>query len=179
MFGANSKAEMPPPQPFVESVKLPGKVPSAPKDLHGAWQFNYTQDYAKLAVGRTDLIVAIVLTLREDGSYEFKYSARWASPDGRSVTNGVTAQETGSFSLSGEVLLLEPATTQHSEIRYNRVIKQQAIANENHVLLAHVGKEQLHVAGRCAKYQVDPVCRTSKNVWYTFAPQLGLSVSKH
>jgi hypothetical protein len=173
VFGTHGWNRPSAPQSFAEGVSLPGKPPSALKDLIGAWQYNYSLSDAQLEAGTSNLIVVIVLTLREDASYELVYSARWGNGSGGPVANGVGAHESGSFSWSGEVLILEPATTQHSDIENNSVVRQQEIANEKHVLLAHVEKKQLNVAGRCAHYQVDPACRQFPNVWYSMTAQLG------
>ncbi|HEU5135729.1 MAG TPA: hypothetical protein VFU13_11340 [Steroidobacteraceae bacterium] len=157
----------------MEAVTLPGKAPSAPRDVHGAWQFFYTEDDAVLDGGRSHLSVTIVLMLRDDDTYDLLYNARWGGVAIGVGSRDVVVRESGTYSLSGEVLLLEAATTNHSEMENNTAVRQQAIPNENHVLLAHVEKKRLHVVGRCAKYQVDPVCRLAPNVWYSLTSELG------
>ncbi len=173
VFGTHGWARTSPPQFFAEGVTLPGKPFSSLKDVVGAWQYNYSLSDAHLEGGTRNLIVVIVLTLRADSSYELMYSARWGNRGGSPVADGVSAHESGSFSWAGGVLILEPTATQHSDIENNSVVRQQAIANEKHVLLVHVAKRRLHVAGRCARYQVDPACRQFPNVWYSMTAQIG------
>ena len=68
------------PQPFDEKVTLPGKIPATAKSLSGAWQYGYHLDNADLEGGKSDLIVGSTLILREDGTYQLEYHARWNLP---------------------------------------------------------------------------------------------------
>ena len=86
----------------------------------------------------------------------------------------MNVEETGEYSLSGEVLLLEPRSTERTDIEKNTVARQQVIANENHVWIVRTEKGRLHVAGRCAKYQVDPICRVSANVWFSMDAEVSI-----
>jgi hypothetical protein len=178
-----------PPQPYVDKVALPGKIPPSVMSVGGSWQYSYMLSGAPLESGRSDLVVGTVLTLNEDGSYQLHYHARWnlprapipvpgmpsplPVPTSSGGLDGVNVSETGRFVLSGQVLLLEPETTRSANVDNNRVVNESAIENEKHVLIVRVDKKDLAVAGRCASYQIDPVCKTTPTVWYTMKAQLG------
>ena len=85
----------------------------------------------------------------------------------------LTVCEEGSFSRSGEMLLLDPARTVRAEIQSQVVVSQQPIPDENHVLIISRDGKYLHVAGRCAKYQIDPICRATPTIWYSMRSELG------
>jgi hypothetical protein len=166
-----------PPQPFDDKVTLAGKVPPSVKSLSGAWEFSYQLDDAKLESGPSNLMVGIVLTLREDGTYQMSYFARWNLPRGPLPTavsmDGVNVTENGKFSLSGEVLLLEPDGTVFANVEGNAMKSSQSIANEKHPWIVRLDKAHLNVAGRCAGYQVDPVCRETPLIWFPMKAQVG------
>ena len=171
-FGTSGIDPGRPPQPFTERVTLPGNIPADAQAVWGGWMYGYTQkDDVVIEGNRTQLGVSLMLDLKEDGTYRMHYSARW----GDSFTWGLNVSEVGKYSLSGEVLLLEPQQTEHADIENSRIVKPQTIDNENHVWIVRVeGKSRLHVAGRCAKYQVDPACKASPNVWFTMKGELKL-----
>jgi hypothetical protein len=159
-----------PPKPFDEKVTLQGKVPDRIKSVGGAWEFHYLLEDAKLEVGPRDLVVSLVLTLKQDGGYHLAYNARWYAHTGLMVSpsemDGRNVTESGRFSLSGEILLLEPTETQYREIKENKEAPLQSRPNEKHALIVRLDRGRLVVAGRCAHYQVDPVCRQTPIVWF-------------
>lgn len=153
--------------PFNETVVIPGSVAAAAKDVHGGWQFDYHDDEAQMEQGSTRLDVALLLLLREDGTYRLRYTARWGA------AQGFTASEAGTFKLSGEVLLLDPQATETSDLASGAVKNRQQLDNQSHVLIARVEKKKkLHVAGKCTQWQIDPICRVADNVWYSYKPSL-------
>jgi hypothetical protein len=175
-----------PPKPFDDAVTLPGKVPATPKSISGGWHFSYLLQNATFEGGeQSNASFGTILFLREDGTYQLSYNARWNLPRPIIVGNvpttvgmenmkGRVVNEEGKFSLSGEVLLLEPATVEYRELEGNTVVNQQTLANENHTLIVRLDQaKRLSVAGRCAGYQVDPVCRETPIVWYPMKAQLG------
>jgi hypothetical protein len=176
LFGMFAR-ETKPPQPFDEDVTLAGKVPPSVKSLSGAWQFNYRLGDAKLEGGSNNLLVVITLMLKEDGTYHLSYLARWNLPRGVVPLpirmDGINVAENGKYSLSGEVLLLEPDGTMFANIEDNMAKPAQSIANENHTWIVRLDKAHLAVAGRCASYQVDPVCRETPLIWYSMNAQIG------
>ena len=171
LFGTFGHEIKPPPQPFNDGVKLPGKAMAA-DNLHGAWRFDYDLEEAPLESGAARLSVVVFLDLADDGRYALNYIARWGELVGIGGS-GISIHEKGTYSLSGEMLILDPATTIRSELRDGTVIDDRMVDNEKHVLIAHGERKRLHLAGRCAKYQVDPVCRTSPNIWYSMKPEIG------
>jgi hypothetical protein len=167
-----------PPQPFDDNVTLPGKVPPSLKSVSGSWAFNYQLDDAKLESGTTNLNVGIFLMLSEDGTYQLSYVARWNLPrlplPPAVSMDGVNVTENGRFSLSGEVLLLEPDGTAYMNVENNAAKPMQSIANEKHPWIVRLEKAHLSVAGRCASYQVDPICRDTPLIWFPMKAQIGM-----
>jgi hypothetical protein len=172
-FGTASGDTGPPPQPYTEKVTLPGGIPADVTDLAKSWMYGYSLKDAVLKEGRRELFVTITVNLKADGSYELLYGARWGELGGV-ISKGLKVQESGKYSLSGEVLLLEPQTTVRTDIKYDSVVKQQTITNENHVWIVRAEKKRLHVAGRCARYQMDPVCQVEPNVWFSLSAEGGV-----
>jgi hypothetical protein len=116
------------------------------------------------------LMFGLMLGFNDNGSYELQYHARWSLPG----LDGVNVTETGRFSLSGEILLLEPEETRYVELEDNRMMNPpQTIANENRAYVVSLDKARLHLAGRCAKYQVEPICKESRDVWVQLGSQAG------
>jgi hypothetical protein len=171
-FGTFGREKRPPPQPYTEQVAMPGKPPQQSREIVGAWELQYELDDAPLEDGRTELLVHLIVDLREDGSYMLHYSGRWGGIAGFGA-RGIVVNEQGSWSLSTDVLLLEPARTGRSEVHDQTAVNQKTIANENHVLIVSRDGKYLHAAGRCAKFQIDPICRTAPNIWYTMRAELG------
>lgn len=183
VFGTAGRG--PPPRPFTEeTTSLPGKTPTDAQALRGRWAFGHLQRDAPIEAGKQDLLVNLLLSFNENGSYELHYHARWDLPTAPAISpvpivrnagslDGVDVHETGRYSLSGEILLLEPEETRFSEIQDNTVVNAQHIANENHAWLVSLDKAHLHIAGRCANYQVEPICEESRAVWYELSSQLG------
>jgi hypothetical protein len=174
-----------PPQPFDDGVVLPGKIPATVKSVSGSWQFGYMLDDAALEGGPADLSVNTFLMLHEDGTYQLNYNARWNLPRAplpgtrpiSDVVNGMKGRvvnESGHFSLSGEVLLLQPDVVEYGVLEGHTVVNLQKIANESHTLIVRLNKAKLAVAGRCASYQVDPVCTETPIIWYPMKAQIGL-----
>lgn len=164
------RAEQEPPRAFAEGVRLPGKPPPEPDSLHGKWQSGYEVNDAPLAEGNADLTVSLAVQLEKDGSYRLTYDARWGNPPGRGKdARGITIDEIGSYRISGDVLLLDPAETMRAELLKNKVVSREPVHNEKHVYVVHWESKRIHLAGRCAKYQVDPICQEYdvENVWYT------------
>lgn len=168
-----------PPRPFSgEDAVLPGKPPSNARALRGKWAFGHYQRDVVIEAGRQDALVSgLYLFFNENGTYELHYHARWDLPSGLGSggsMDGVNADETGHYSVSGDILLLEPKETFYSELKDNAVVNaRQPISNENRAYVVSLDKSRLHIAGRCAKYQVEPVCKEARDVWFVLGAQAG------
>jgi hypothetical protein len=171
-FGTFGRENRPQPQPYTELVVIPGKPPVMDQELFGAWELVYQLEDAALEGGRADLMVILFINLHEDGTYELEYSARWGGIAGYGART-LSVSEQGAFSRSGEVLLLDPARTVRADIHSQVVVNQQTIADENHVWIIRRDGKYLHVAGRCAKYQIEPICKSAPAIWYTMRSELG------
>lgn len=163
------RAEQEPPKAFAEGVRLPGKPPPA-GSLHGEWKYGYEVADAPLQEGNADLEVSLAVQFDADGNYRLTYDARWGNPPGRGKdARGITIDEIGTYRLSGDVLLLDPAETFRAERVKSKVVSREPAHNEKHVYVVHWESKRIHLAGRCARYQLDPICHDYdvENVWYT------------
>jgi hypothetical protein len=171
-----------PPEAFDEQVTLRGEPPESIRSIKGGWEYEYWIPEVPMESGeQADLRIFTVLKLHEDGAYQLSYNAVWNRPDpvlGDLVmkvdVNGIKAlhvNELGKFSLSGEVLLLEPRKVQYSEVENMHTRQLKYLPNVNHTLIVRHEKESLAVAGRCVTYQIDPVCKDSPIIWYTMKDQ--------
>lgn len=165
------KAKQQIPKPYSEETRLPGTAPAAAKDLQRAWQLEYSAEDVQVGEQNGDLLIKMVVQFEPDGSYKLRYAARWGNPPlrGRDA-RGVTVEETGQYKLSRDVLILDPIETfQHDILKNDDVTGTLQLANEKHVLVVHWETKRIHLAGRCASYQVDPLCKDwqTENVWFT------------
>lgn len=176
IFSKIPRAEQAPPKVFVEGARLPGKPPPAAKDALGSWQLDYSLDDAQLSDGNAELLVNMILKLEEDGTYQLVYAARWGNPPIRGKdAGGVTVDEVGSYKLTGDVLILQSDETMKADLEKNKVMRREPIHPEKHVFVIHWESKRIHLVGRCAAYQVDPVCKDLDlpNVWFTLKGSLG------
>ena len=115
---------------------------------------------------RVDLLVNMVLQLNEDGSYRLRYTGRWGK---KKPSEGITVDESGTFKLSSDVLILDPIETHKTVLEKNKPVNNYSLGNEKHLFVVHWETKRIHVAGKCAPYQVDPICKDwqVENVWFT------------
>lgn len=162
------RTNFPSAQPFEGRAEtLPGETPVAASDLRGTWFFrealrNVQTDIA----GRQPyLYYALWIWLRDDGTYDSVYQAYWGTRMSNSPqADGVDVRESGQFSISGGMISLEPATTLGITLRGgNR--ERRTLGNEPRSYHARLDGAYLNLAGRCATYQVEPICDESREVW--------------
>lgn len=155
------------PQAYEESTRLPGGPPASAKDLHGAWQMDYSEDDVNIDDYNVELVVKMVVQFNPDGTYLLRYSGRWGK--GKEA-RGLTVDETGTFKLSSDVLILDPTEVTQTEVVRNKPAGSIGLANEKHLFVVHAESRRIHLAGRCAPYQVDPICKDwqIENAWFTF-----------
>jgi hypothetical protein len=165
------RGEQDPPKPYSESTRLPGKAPPAAGNLHGAWKLQYSEDDAQIEDFNGELIVNLVVQFEADGTYRLQYTARWGNPPGKSIdARGVTVDELGTYKLSGDMLIFDPEQVTRTDFEKSKPAGSVGLANEKHLLVVHWEPKRLHLAGRCAPYQVDPICKNwqIENAWFTF-----------
>jgi hypothetical protein len=80
--------------------------------------------------------------------------------------HALDVRETGRFSLAGNTIRLDPNGTALTEKQAGR-LSTQAIPDENRAYLAKLDGAYLNLAGPCARYQVEPICRQQRDVWYS------------
>jgi hypothetical protein len=164
------------PQAYDESTRLPGKPPAAATDLYGSWEMDYSEDDVNIDSFNVDLVVKMIVQFNKDGTYRLQYNGRWGK--GKEA-RGVTVDESGSFKLSSDVLILDPAEVNKTDVERNKPVGSLALANEKHLMVVHAETRRIHLAGKCGSYQVDPICKDwqIENVWFTFkgpqGPKLG------
>jgi hypothetical protein len=170
------KDQQQPPKRFVEGVRLPGKPPASAKDLHGEWQLGYEAYDVQTSEGTAEIIVNMAIDFKPDGNYQLVYSANWGNPPlkGKNAV-GVTVEESGTYKLSSDVLILDPVESTRSDMVKRKATSREPVENEKHVFVVHWETKRIHLAGRCAVYQVDPLCLDTdvSNVWFTLKGSLG------
>lgn len=158
----------PDPKPFAENGSLPGSALSHRPDKPGEWWFRHIDDGIRLESGHVPrLFFSQSFWFYPNGSYDLVYQAWWgarASNDPR--FNAVDTREHGKYTISDGKLRLEPESTQHIQVSGGKRTVEM-IANESRTYLISQSGRSLHIAGRCAKFQVEPICRESPKVWYT------------
>jgi hypothetical protein len=173
------------PEPFDEKTVLPGDAPKKVKQLQSAWGLSHREKQVRTeGTDGVDRFYHFTLFLEPDGFYRFHYGARWTSgfvppipspiPIDNATADGFNVSETGRYFLSGEILLLEPTETTRADIVDNRLVREKKIPNENRGYVVHLdGAKSLHIAGECATYQIEVICREHTNVWFPFRAELG------
>lgn len=166
---ADIRTDRPPARVFGHSTKtLPGSTITAAKEVQGIWHMSAIEQRPRMEHGvEPFLAYSLYLKLDADLHYELVYSAYWGgrgSNDPR--MQAVDVRESGTFSLSGKILLLEPQTTQLAQKRGGK-LEKQTIPNANRGYLAALDGAYLNIAGRCAPYQVEPVCFLGSDVWHS------------
>jgi hypothetical protein len=164
------KTEFPEPKAFgTQLTQLPGqRVTAAPK-IKGKWLQRQVKRNVELDHVRVpQLLTSLLLDLQADGSYTLDYQAYWGgagnTEDSRHAT--LDAHEVGRFSVSGSVLLLEAAAVEVTqEGKLGR--SQQHSDNERHAYLIRLDKSYLNIAGPCARYQAEDVCKRNRSVWFS------------
>lgn len=164
---ADPRMDRPPPKAIKSDTTLPGHTPEDAKDIAGQWNFSSHEPNARMEHGTEPYLgYGMILKLEAEGRYELAYWAYWGTRgSGSPAFNGVDVRESGRFSLSGEILLLEPETTAFAK-KSGGTVHRQTIANERRAYLIKRDKGYLHIAGRCAGYQVEPICREARDVGY-------------
>ena len=177
MLSKLPRAKQQVPQAYEESMRLPGRPPASSKEMLGAWEMDYSEDDVNINDFTVDLLVRMVVQLNEDGTYLLRYSGRWGK--GKEA-RGVTVDEAGSFKLSSDVLILDPVEVTRTDIERNKAVGSNGLANEKHVFVVHWETRRIHLAGRCASYQVDPVCKDwqTQNVWFTLRGPSGKKLGR-
>jgi len=159
---------------------LPGNVPLDAASLLGSYHLQH-QARALQNQGVAPLYTSTInLQLRKDGRYRLDYlvSTPTRLPSDPSY-KGIQVAEQGGFSLSNAILLLEPQTTEITRVRNGGIADpKEVIGNERRVYVIRVrtvvrnqsvkNTVAINLVGRCASYQLEPVCSQSKNVWYSF-----------
>lgn len=166
---ADARTDRPAAQVFGTSTKtLPGNTIAAAKDVKGIWHMSAIEQRPQMEHGvEPFLSYALYLKLDADQRYELVYSATWGARDsGDPRMRAVDVRESGTFLLAGKVLLLEPQTTRLTQKRAGKLDKQ-TMPNVNRPYLAALDGAYLNIAGRCAPYQVEPVCLLRRDVWYS------------
>jgi hypothetical protein len=162
------RAQQQVPQAYDESTRLPGKPPASAKEITGAWQMDYSEDDVKVEDFNVELLVKMVVQLNADGTYVLRYAGNWGK---RKEARGLTVDEKGTYKLSSDVLILDPSEVTKTDLERNKPTGSFGLANEKHVFVVHseAGK-RIHLAGRCASWQLDPICKDwqIENAWFTF-----------
>ena len=162
----------PPPQVLTGESLPPGEPPYSIRALQAGWEYTHLEPRARIAGSRpVPLRTRIHLWVGEDGSYRFYYSARWslsgvANPMGDRDANAVDVEEAGKAVVSGDILLLEPHRTALTRRVKGTIVAQEITDNDRRAYLVRTEPMRLHIAGHCARFQVEPICAEGRDVWY-------------
>jgi hypothetical protein len=170
------KDQQQPPKRFVEGVRLPGKPPLTVKDIDGEWQLGYEAYDVQTNEGTAEIVINMAIEFKADGNYSLLYSANWGNPPLKGKdAHGITVEESGTYKLSSDVLILDPVESTRSDMVKRKATNREPVGNEKHVFVVHAETKRIHLAGRCATFQVDPLCLDTEvsNVWFTLKGSLG------
>jgi hypothetical protein len=165
----DTRSDFPPPKPFKDDDTLPGNTPNA-KVLKDTWYYRHIQRDVTMETGKEpQLFASIHLNFLGEGLYELRYLAYWGPT--RSVSDprfsGVKVEEKGRYTRSGDIIIFEPRVTQHTQQIKGQPRTHETIRNQKHTYVARVDGSYLNLAGRCASYQVEPICKETRNVWFS------------
>jgi len=176
----DSGMEIPEAKPFgTDITQLPGKR-VGPANIKGRWLHSQSKRNAEFEGVRVpQRVTTMLLDLQAEGRYTLDYRAYWGtvsnSPDARYASLEVL--ESGRFTVSGSVLLLEADTVQISRQARGKTT-QQTLSNQRRAYLVRLDKTTLNIAGPCAGYQVEDVCPRNRSVWFSLrqlsAAELGI-----
>lgn len=163
--------EFPPPKPFGTNIKqLPGQRIGEFTAIKGQWFHRAAYRNVVIENERIPQVyTGFQLDLQPDGSYTLEYSANWGGVRNSSDPrfSAIKVNEKGHFSLSGSILLLRPDVIDLTR-DHTGTSTRETLANENRGYVARLDKDKvLNIAGPCARYQVEPVCREARSVWFS------------
>jgi hypothetical protein len=170
----SSGAEVPPAKPFgTEITQLPGKRVGS-TDIKGKWLHREMKRNVEFdGVRVPQLLTSKVLDLKADGHYTLDYIANWGavgnSPE--ALYASMQAHESGRFTVSGSVLLLEADSIEISRQSRGKSTKE-SLSNQRRAYLVRLDKADLNIAGPCADYEVEAVCQRSRSVWFSLRQPL-------
>lgn len=149
---------------------LPGEAVTGSGEVDGIWGMSATENSVRVDEGGPVVPVlyyALYLKIESNGTYELAYQAYWGSRDSSDPNmRAIDVREAGRASFANNRLRLEPQTTTAAERRPGSEITG-AIDNEPREYRVALDGAYLNIAGRCAQYQVEPICRQLRDVWYS------------
>jgi len=166
---ADPRTDRPAPMIFEKGSRLPGRSDVGPAEAEGVWSFFRTEQRVPLDEGEVApfLYYALHLKLGPGDRYELVYQAYVNTRNlGDPRMRALDVRETGRFSLAAGTLQLEPNGTTLAEKHLGR-ITTQAIPDEHRRYEAALDGAWLNIAGPCARYQVEPICRDGRDLWYS------------
>lgn len=166
----DQKAEFREPKAFgTDITQMPGQRVTAAAKIKGKWFSRQALRNVELEGVRVpQLLTSLLLDLQADGSYTLDYEASWggAGNAADSLYATLQAHEKGRLRVSGSVLLLETATTEMTR-EVKGVRTQQSTDNTRRAYVVRLDKSYLNIAGPCADYQAEEVCKRSRSVWFS------------
>jgi hypothetical protein len=169
-FGSQSEAREA--KPFgANGQQLPGTRIAAASSIVGKWSYRESRSNAEInGVRVPQRTASLLLELKSDGSYVLNYDVYWGGKRGGPEDQhaGEIVKETGRFAVSGSILLLEADPVEVlQQGKFER--KQQTLAGAKRAYVARMEGSWLNIAGPCAAYQVDAVCKGNRTVLFPLA----------
>jgi hypothetical protein len=165
----DSRTDRPAPVIVDRTAELPGDAIAAPDELEGIWVFSAVEQGVRVDEGLAVplLYYSLFLKLDPDGRYELVYQAyRGTRNLSDPAMRAVDVRESGTFTLLSTGLRLEPASTELTERRSGQ-LATRAIGDENREYRAALDGAYLNIAGPCASYQIEAICRQHRDVWFS------------
>jgi hypothetical protein len=170
----DSGIQFPEAKPFGnDSPQLPGQRITQMGKLKGKWFHRQLRRNVELDQVRVpQLYTSMLIDLQADGSYTVDYEAIWGGASGAANSRyaSLVAHEKGRFALSGSIVLFEATAVDVTRTNKNGE-QRQTIDAERRAYLARLDRNYLNIAGNCAPYQAEDICKRFRSVWFSL-PQL-------
>jgi len=169
-FGRRADPAILRPPPEVLQSPLPGEDVAAASEAEGIWSISNTENRVSIEGGPVVpmLYYALHLKIESDGTYELVYQAYWGTRDSSDPNmRAIDVREAGRVSFANRRMRLEPQATTVKERRPGGVEVNGPLANETREYRVALERAYLNLGGRCAQYQVEPICRQPREIWYS------------
>ena len=170
----SSSIEFPEAKPFGNDLtQLPGQRITQVGKLKGKWFHRQLRRNVEIDQVRVpQLYTSMLIDLQADGDYTVDYEAIWGGASGAADSRHATlvAHEKGRFSLSGNIVLFEATAIDVTRTNKNGE-QRQTLDSERRAYIARLDRNYLNIAGACAPYQAEDICKRFRSVWFSL-PQL-------
>src|SRR5690606_38972101 len=150
------------PPPAVLQGPLPGEEVTDADEAAGIWFVSDTEYSVSVEGGPVVpmLYYAIYIKIESDGTYELVSHAYWGTRSCSAPNlRAMDLREAGRVSFANRGMRLEPQPTTATERLPGGVEMSGPLTNETREYRVALEDAYLNLGGRCAKYQVEPICQ--------------------